>query len=382
MRKRLAIFISFSGQGGVERMVTNLLGELAGYDLDIDLLTIRAEQDDVKGIDKRIRWLPLKAKHSMTSVSELVLYLRRYRPAAMLVAKDRAGRAAIAARLLSGTEVPLAIRLGTNLSASMAHKWAWQRWIRVFPMPFLYRFVSKVIAISDGVAADTRKLTGLPGDRIAVIPNPVITKDIFSLAGERVPHPWLEPNRPCPVVMGAGRLTRQKDFPTLLRAFSLMRGQRPARLVILGEGNDRGELQALARELGLESVLLLPGFQENPYSWLVRADLFVLSSRWEGSGNVLTEAMALGRPVVATDCPSGPGEILDGGRIAPLAPVGDWRALAVAMQKVLDNPPDPAALRRAVREFHVESSTARYLGALGLSGAVRRANPEPDTESG
>jgi glycosyltransferase involved in cell wall biosynthesis len=164
--------------------------------------------------------------------------------------------------------------------------------------------------------------------------------------------------------MGVGRLTRQKDFPTLIRAFAAVRKVRDCRLVILGEGKDRPALEALAKEMGVGGDVDLPGFVENPYAHMSRASLFVLSSAWEGSPNVLTEALALGLPAVATDCPSGPREILEDGRYGPLVPVGDADALAGAILKTLTHPPESAELKRAAGPYTVEESSRRYLEAL------------------
>ncbi|PVV20993.1 MAG: glycosyl transferase, partial [gamma proteobacterium symbiont of Ctena orbiculata] len=139
------------------------------------------------------------------------------------------------------------------------------------------------------------------------------------------------------------------------------------RLIILGDGRQREKLQAMSDELGISEVLALPGFTANPYAYMKRADLFVLSSRWEGSPNALTEAMALGTAVVSTDCPSGPNELLDGGRIAPLVPMGDWQALSKAMQRMLDQPPDPTLLCESVREYNAQQSADHYLEIMGLA---------------
>lgn len=176
-------------------------------------------------------------------------------------------------------------------------------------------------------------------------------------------HPWLRPGQP-PVIVVAGRLERQKDFPTLIRAFAQVRGERPCRLLILGDGGGRARLQALSAELGITADVDLPGFQANPYPFLARADLFVLSSRWEGSPNVLTEALALGTPVVATDCPSGPHELLDGGRYGPLVPVGDVAALGKAVAATLDQPLPPERLEAAVADYTQATSAERYLEVL------------------
>jgi len=174
-----------------------------------------------------------------------------------------------------------------------------------------------------------------------------------------------------PSLSGAGRLTRQKDFATLIHAFALLNARRPARLIILGEGRMRGELEALASELSIADRVALPGYVQNPHAWMAKAALFVLSSRWEGSPNVLTEALALGTPVVSADCPSGPREVLAGGRYGPLVPMGEPLALAEALATTLARPLPADTLREAVAEYHASLSAARYLEALGLGPEKR-----------
>lgn len=365
--KRLAVLLSFSGDGGVERMVTHLCAEFANH-VQVDLLAIKAQGRHVSRIPPSVNLIRLESRHSWTSVGEIARYLRQAKPDAMLVAKDRAGRAAIRARARVGAQMPLWIRLGTNLSAALERKSAFNRWLRTAPMRRLYALASGVIAVSEGVRQDTLAITGLAPERVRVIRNPVITPELEALAREPVDHPWLPPReqRGEPVIMGMGRLTRQKDFPTLIRAFAAMQAQRPARLILLGEGRDRDALAALAQELGVADRLHFAGFQKNPYAWLSKADLFVLSSAWEGSPNALTEALALGVPSVSTRCPSGPDELLAEGRYGPLVNVGDHAALAVAMSQVLAEPLAPEMLRQAVDEYRVERSAAAYLRTLGL----------------
>lgn len=362
--KRLAVLISFSGDGGVERMVTNLCAEFAKH-VQVDLLAIKAGGGHVSRIPSSVNVIHLKARHAWTSVPEIERYLREQRPDALLVAKDRAGRAAIKARRRAGLALPLWIRLGTNLSAALERKDALSRWLRVFPMRRLYPLASGVVAVSEGVKEDTQRVTGLPAERIVVIRNPVITPRLAEQAADPVPHPWLA-DKAVPVIIGMGRLTKQKDFPTLVRAFAALQSELPSRLIILGEGRDRAALEVLARELDVQDNVHLAGFQSNPYAWLARADLFVLSSAWEGSPNALTEALALGLPSVSTDCPSGPREILDGGRYGPLIPVGDAAAMTQAMRETLRNPLPADRLRAAVDEYRAETSARRYLELLGF----------------
>jgi glycosyltransferase involved in cell wall biosynthesis len=209
------------------------------------------------------------------------------------------------------------------------------------------------------VAEDLRNFSGLPREAINVIHNPIVTPELSRLAGEAVAHPWFA-KKDTPVILGAGRLSQQKDFVNLIRAFSILRQTRHARLVIIGQGPERPELERLVDQLQLREQVDMPGFAANPYALMRRADLFVLSSAWEGLPTVLVEAMACGAPVVATDCPSGPQEILEGGRHGRLVPVGDSEALGRAMIETLDDPPPASALVRRADDFGLARSVDAY----------------------
>jgi len=346
--------------------VLNLIEGLVARGLAIDLLAIRAESAHLGELPDAVRLVDLGVRHSGLAIAPLARYLRRERPDALLAAKDRAIRAAVLARRLAGWRGRLVGRLGTNLSAALEGRSALARRLRTAPMRLIYRGVDRIVAVSQGVAEDTRRITGLPADRIGVVRNPVVTPRLAELAAAPCPHPWLESSE-VPVILGAGRLTEQKDFTTLVRAFARVVAERPARLLILGEGRQRARLEQLAEELGVRADVALPGFAPNPYAWMARATLFVLSSAWEGSPNVLTEALALGIPAVATDCPSGPRELLAGGRYGPLVPVGDHVALARAMLATLQAPLPAERLREAVSAYTVEAATSGYLDALGLA---------------
>ncbi len=366
--RRLAILISFSGEGGVERMVLNLLEGLADTGVAVDLLAIRAESAHLDRLPPDVRLIDLGVRHTGLAVLPVAGYLRRERPAAMLAAKDRAIRAAILARRLAGWHGRLVGRMGTNLSAALAGRSAATRWLRTAPMRALYGGVDRVIAVSEGVAEDTLRVTGLPASQVVVVRNPVVSSHLTELAAAPCPHPWLQATG-VPVILAAGRLTEQKDFATLLCAFARLRTETPVRLIILGEGRLRGALDGLARQLGVSDDVALPGFAANPYAWMSRASQFVLSSAWEGSPNVLTEALALGVPAVSTDCPSGPREVLAGGRYGVLVPVGDAAGLAEAMRDTLAAPLPAATLRQAVSAYTVAAATQGYLAELGLVAA-------------
>ncbi|NNC23967.1 glycosyltransferase [Salinisphaera sp. USBA-960] len=358
--RRLAIFVSFSGQGGVEHMLVNLLDGLVAEGVAVDLLLARTEGPFVASIPDSVNQIRLRARHTAWCVPELALYLARNRPPALLAVKDRAIRAALRARWLARVDTRLVGRLGTNLGASLAGKSAAAAALRRLPMRRVYRHVDGLIAVSDGVAADSHRVTGLPAERIETVRNPVVTATLFERASEPCPHPW-PGDGGSPVIVGIGRLTEQKGWTTLLDAFAELRRTRDCRLLIVGEGPERAAITRRIESLALADCVALAGFVENPAAILARADMFVLSSRWEGSPNALTEALAIGTPVVATDCPSGPREILADGRFGPLVPVDAVSPLAEAMRETLAHPLPAEFLQQAVAGYDTATATRRYL---------------------
>ena len=365
--ERLAVLVSFSGQGGVERIMIKLVNGFADHGILVDLLAIIRSSTNChfeNTIDSRVNVIKLKAKHTNLALPELVRYLRSVRPAAILAAKDRAIRIAALSQKYADINTRLVGRLGTNLLTSLQGKSVINRWIRCAPMKWFYRHVDHVVAVSNGVAEDTLSITKMPRSKVSVIRNPVIDNHLKIDSKKPVNHPWFETSGP-PVIVGAGRLTPQKDFPTLFHAFSHVRRTTDCRLIILGEGRLKNELQSLASDLGITDAVSFPGHVQNIYSYMANASVFVLSSAWEGSPNVLTEALALGRPVVSTDCPSGPREILVDGHFGPLVPVGDAKGMAAAILKTLASPPAPSFLKEAVKEYTAERSVRRYLDVLG-----------------
>jgi glycosyltransferase involved in cell wall biosynthesis len=363
---KITVFVSFSGEGGVERMVSNLVQGFAAEGVNVDLLLIKAKGPHLAEFPPTVRVFHLDAPTTLLALPALVRYLRRERPPVLLAAKDRAGRVALLARRLARVRTRVVIRLGTTLSAALEGRSGLQRWLRYRPIRWLYPSADAIVAVSEGVAADTVAISGIDPVRVQVVRNPVIAPEFLARAESDPGHPWFTGRGRPPVIVAAGRLTRQKDFPTLIEAFARLRAARPCRLIILGEGRQRAELKDLAARLGVSGDMTLPGFAADLPAWLARADLFVLSSAWEGSPNVLTEALALGVPVVATDCPSGPREILAGGHYGPLVPVGDAAALARAMGEVLDHPLPAATLREAAAPYNRAQSARGYLRVLGL----------------
>ncbi len=360
---RIAVFVSFSGSGGVERMILNLLKGLVDLGIPLDLVPVKMEGTHIRSLPPEVRVVDPGSSHTLSTLPGLVRYLKTERPTALLAAKDRANQTAVMARYLAGVPTRLVLRMGTTLSGAMAGRSRLKERFWYLRMRFLYPHADAVVAVSRGVANDLETRAFLPPSLLQVIENPVITPELLSMADEPLDHFWFQ-DRDCPVIIGVGRLTRQKDFITLVRAFAKVRKSRPCRLVLLGEGRDRFRIEKLANELGIRSDVDLPGFVNNPYTYMSKAALFALSSAWEGSPNVLTEALALGTPVVATDCPSGPREVLENGRYGPLVPIGDPEALADAIVSTLDAPIKKNLLKSAVRAYTVEISSKRYLDVL------------------
>ncbi len=290
-----------------------------------------------------VNLVDLGAGRVITSLPALVRYLRRTQPAAMASVLDHANIVALWARRLAGHPRRLVVVEQNNLSAAAGH--GKSRRDRLMPRIAnrFYPWADAVVGVSAGVVDDLRgHVTNVDEDRFRVIFNPIVTPDMIERSREPLDHPWFKDGDP--VFVAAGRLRPQKDFPMLLRAFAQMRGRNTARLIILGEGPDRASLTRLIEELDLDDRVELHGYTDNPYAFYSRAAAFVLSSRWEGLPTVLIEALGCGAPVIATDCPNGPDEILAGGRYGRLVPVGDVDSMAAALEAALagdlSRPPD------------------------------------------
>ena len=362
---RIAFFLNTVTSGGVERIFLNLSQGFLEKGFQVDLVLSSKGGIDLWTIPSNLRVVDLQSPKVSACLPKLVRYLQRERPISLLSALHYANEVAVVAKYLARVPTQLVVSEHTALSKDLEVQHVIRQHLIPLADRMLYSAADRIVAVSHGVAQDLSTLTGLPKDKITVIYNPSITPDIAQRASEPVDHPWFAPDQP-PVILGVGRLEAQKDFPSLLRAFQQVRRARPARLMILGQGPDRPQLEALVQSLNLEDDVSFPGFVKNPFPYIAKADVFALSSRWEGLPTVLIEAMAVGTPVVSTDCKSGPAEILDGGKYGTLVPVGDSEALAVALLKVLEG--QIGLIDRTwLNQFMVKTATDRYLDSLGAS---------------
>lgn len=364
--QRVAFFLPDLHGGGAERVVLSLCRYFISEDIQVDLVLARARGTLIAKIPNRVRVidlapklpLPTRAGFALGALFGLVRYLRREPPTVMAASLTGANLVALIAHSLVGAATRLVLREANtcdNLPNALT-----RRLVRK-----LYSRADTIIAVSQGVRDDLINQLGVRDDQVRVIYNPVDIDEIRHLAKEKISETWFAPKNP-PVVLGIGRLVPQKDFATLLRAVAVIRRTQKVRLILLGEGPLQPSLQRLASELGMSDDFAMPGFVTNPYAYMRRAAVVVLSSRWEGMPNVLIQALSIGAPLVSTDCHSGPREILDGGRFGWLVPVNDPASLADAVSKSIagENPADAEARIKRARCFSLDKIAGQYLEVL------------------
>lgn len=364
-QKHIAIYLSHLSDGGIGRVITNLIVEFIQRGIKVDLLISRDGGPHLASLPQDVNVIKLPTSHILWAVPFLASYLRREKPDVMLTERIRTDVSAIRARNLVRASTRIFTGAHINLSFELSDKSSKKQKKHE---RLCLRYLKKndgVIAVSNGVADDVVHNFEVPRELIDVIYNPLVTPEISNLASEEVEHPWLV-DKSLPVVLGAGRLTAQKNFSLLIRAFSKIQKESPCRLIILGQGEEHDELKQLIQSLGLSGMVDLHGFVGNPYSYMYKSDLFVLSSNWEGLSNVLVEALAVGIPVVSTDCPSGPAEVLGHGLYGALTPVNDIDALARAMNESLGKTHDRAQLQASAQRFDVGICADQYLKVFDL----------------
>jgi glycosyltransferase involved in cell wall biosynthesis len=360
--RRLSIFTANMDGGGAERAMMKLAGGIAARGFDVDLVLSRAEGPYLAEVPSDVRVVDLGAGRVLASLPRLVRYLRRERPAAMLTSLNYVNVVGIWARWAARVKTRLVVNEQNTFSLETRHSSRLRHRLLPGLTKIFYPWADEIVAVSRGAADDLARTAGLTPERITVVHNPIVTPELRAMASAPVDHPWFGPGQ-APVVIAVGRLAPQKDFSMLLRAFAQVRRERDAHLLILGEGSERANLEAMIADLDLERDVLLPGWVSNPYPFMVAAQAFVLSSRWEGLPSVLIEALYCGVPVIATDCPSGPTEILDGGRHGSLVPVGDVDALSREIVSALDGRvPRPTAA--SWLPFEQDAVVGRYLDVL------------------
>ena len=395
--RRVALLLKSLGGGGVQRSMLQLARGLVERGVAVELLVCRPRGEFVSLVPEGVPVVPLPATPPLLArarvlaadpgawrelllpvlvppvsawhlrhLSALTARLREAPPDVLITSSTYLSLAALWARDEARAPTAVIVSERGNLTSHVSHGRRRFR-LRLRHLPRLVRRVypraDAIVAVSEGVARDLAAHTGLAAERIETIYNPVVTPELEALAKEEPEHPWFGDGG-APIVLGAGRLVAQKGFQTLIDAVAMLRRERPLRLLVLGEGKYRSALESRAASAGFGDDFSLPGFAANPFAFMARADAFALSSAYEGLPGVLIQALACGCPVVSTDCPNGPREILEGGSYGPLVPVGDAPALARALGQVLDAPPEREQLRARGHHFSLAASSERWLATL------------------
>lgn len=361
-KKKLALFVPTLKGGGAERNMIKLANGFAERGYSVDMLLVEYEGPYKKDLSNEVRVVELGGARTITCLPSLIKYLAKENPAAILSTTLFANVITLVAKYLSFTSARIVIRESNNLGNLLDNSSGWRFYLMPGLVRLLYPRADKLVAVSDGVGENLVNYLRILPAKVEVIHHPVVDDELYEMSKQAVEHPFFDQDN-TRVILGVGRLTRQKDFVTLIHAFNEVRKKAACKLIILGEGELRPELERLIRQLSLQDEVDLPGFVDNPFKFMRSADLFVLSSRWEGLPGVLIQALACNCRVVSTDCPSGPAEILENGKWGKLVPVGDEAALADAMIFQLSNSVSDNLTERADM-FSREKAVEKYVKVM------------------
>ena len=383
---------SMQGSGGAERAMLNLAHGLTDLGQRVDMVMARKTGHFLDEICSSIRVVDLDVHSALSSLKslpklgrdvyfwsrmvlapkphfvlgalpELANYLQTEKPDVLISAMDYPNAVAVTASALAGKNVPVIATVHNTLSEEVANTRKRRIRAQIEVARRYYPRAQALVAVSQGVADDLAHALGTGKEKITTIYNPVVSPEIERLARQPLDHPWFSDGG-SPVILAVGGLKPQKDFATLFKAFAIAKREKPLRLMVLGEGKLRGDLSTLAKSLEIDCFLKMPGFVDNPYQYMARASLMVVSSIYEGLSMVLVEALACGCPVVSTDCPSGPAEILENGRYGAMVPVRDEKSLAAAILKAVASDCSRDKLINRAQDFSVERATYSYLDLI------------------
>jgi glycosyltransferase involved in cell wall biosynthesis len=363
-QKKIAIFLRDLDGGGIQKVVINLAKEMAKNGISIDIVVTSPKNSFLEKFPSEIEIVNLNSPMVLLSVFLLVQYLKRNKIDILLSNGHSNNLAVVIAKVIMRLSTHSILITHTNLSLHKLRTPQKFKLLRFF-MRLFYPYADTLVAVSQGTARELESELGLRKNSVKTIYNPIVNENLITKINEPLDHPWFQPNQP-PVFLAVGRLSPEKDYINMLQAFAHLRTQRQARLLILGEGNMRSELELLAKKLGIESDVYMPGFVNNPYAYMSRSSVFVLSSQYEALPTVICEAMACGCSVVSTNCNYGPSEILENGKYGLLVPIKAPISLADAMLKTLDNPIEKSLLLQRANDFRADYILPMYLDLMGF----------------
>lgn len=365
-KSKISILTHDLSGGAFTNLCTALVRGFQALGVDCHLVILAATDEELaKYADLPI--VTLNVKRTMFSLMATIRYLRAYQPDVILPMPWYFNIVAIWAKYLAGveTKVILGEHNIISLEASIEHRA--QLRLRFLPilMRYTYPYADGLVGVSQDTITDLVETLKIRAKfPMQVILNPIDPERVRQLATASIDHPWFQDSE-IPTIVTVARLAKQKQIDVLLRAFARVVKVTPARLLILGEGPLRGELEHLAQELGIAAAVSMPGYDPNPYRYLAKCDLFVLASAWEGCPIALQEAMACGAAVVVTDAPGGMKDIIADGKYGVIVPTGDPDALASGMLHILTQPDLKQDYRDRARQrsedFHYLKITKQYL---------------------
>ena len=361
---QITLFVYSLRGGGAEKMMVNVANELFLRGYQVELIVVRETGPYTELVGDGLTITEIGGSNTFQILQSLWSHLRNSDTDVVLSTMEIPNIVSLLATRAPNS-IPVVLRIANVNSKKQRHgKY------KVIPTlkRLTYPQAEKIVTISDGVADDLAGITGINAADMTTIYNPAYDPDIPTQATEPVNHEWLSDNNKR-VAIGVGNMKPQKDFKTLIRAVDQVNKNEELYLIILGKGDLQSQLESLAESLGIEGRVSFPGFVDNPYAYMSKADVFVLSSAWEGFGNVIVEAMACGTPVICTDCPGGPAEILADGKYGPLVPVGDVKTMADAIQETLENPTESDELVARAQDFAIEAIVDEYEQVLGSVAA-------------
>lgn len=361
--KKICFFAPNLLGGGAERVISILSSHFAENGYKVDLVLANAVGPYLANIPDLVKVIDLKCEKVLWSLPKLVKYLRIHQPDIMFTSQMHSSTIGLWAVKLAGVKTRVFIRQPTMLMPFHDNK-SWASKIRQRVFLTTANLADKVIVTSDAMAKEFLSLSKVLKSNVEIVYNPVPIKEIENKSLKRIEHSWFKKGEP-PVILAAGRLAAVKDFQTLIKAFAIVKKATPAHLIILGEGTLRNELEHLIEMLNISEFVQMPGFVENPYQYMKNADVFVLSSLWEGFPNGMIEAMACGVAIVATDCDGGTSEILEYGKWGKLVPIKSEVRMAKAILETLAADNLPNVLER-VDSFSIESIREKYINIFGV----------------
>lgn len=357
--KKVSFFMRRLTIGGLQRVTVTLANEFAALGYTVDLVVVLESGPLQANVSSAVNVRNLSQPHVTSGAFEIVRYLQRSNSDVVVSGSDSVNQLLALCKGAGLLRSRLVIAAHTQMSKLMEKETVWYSRFIPWMLHVTYPMADEVLAVSEGIASDLKSMSDRLADKVKVVHNPVVDASMTKKSEQDVSHEWI--NDPdVPVILGVGRLSTQKNFPLLIRAFRRIQPETGAKLLILGDGSEKKKLRTLISRYELEDHVDLAGFVTNPYAYFSKASLFVLSSDYEGLPTVLIEALACGCPVVSTDCPSGPREILEDGRWGPLVPVGDPEALADAMVRTLNNPPERHRLQERAKAFNVANAITKY----------------------